>query len=352
MNIAYVSEGLAGGGSERQTVVLSNALGRCKEDTIYVITGVRAENDYRLSGNVNRCSILKGNRRLFTDALNLLRCAREYHFDVVIGMGIYANLLVAFTRLLGCKAKSIVSEMNDPVHDSLSHMSKLLRKMLYWRADGFVFQTNEEKEFYSKKIQKKGTVIHNPLMRDIPYKSDIRNKEIVAVGRLMPQKNYPLLLEAFRIVWEGHPEYRLKIFGIGLEEEKLRSLCRQLDIEENVIFEGFCIDVHEKMMDSDIYVMSSDYEGMPNALMEAMAMGFPVVSTDFHGGGAGELIKDGINGLLTPVGDAQKMAERIIQLIEDEELKVSIGRRAVEIREMLDEEKIAGMWNSYIHAIS
>lgn len=351
MKIAFVSVGLVGGGSERQTVVLADALSKYKKNQVYLVTGSKKENEYILSEKVTRICALKGNKQLIVDTINLLKIIKKYDMDVIIGMGIYANLLVSLARLLGGKAKVVVSERNDPKHDNLSYKSKLLRKFLYWRSDGFVFQTNEEKEYFSRSIQKRSIVIHNPVKGSIPYKTNKCNKEIIAAGRLMPQKNYLLLLNAFNIVCKKYPEYTLRIFGMGQEEGKLKRFCEELQIDKNVIFEGFQLDVHKKIVDSDIYVISSDYEGMPNALMEAMAMGFPVVATDCHGGSASELIQDGVNGLLTPIGNAKEMADRIIMLIEDKQLKTHIAGQALTIRETHSEERISGMWDYYLHDI-
>ena len=348
MKTAFVSVELTGGGSERQTVVLADAFSKYKKHQVYLITGRKKENEYTLTSSVDRLCVLKGNRQLIADTLVLLRIIKEYDLDVIIGMGIYANLLVSFARLLGGKAKTVVSEMSDPKHDNLSYKSRLLRKFLYWRADGYVFQTNEEKEYYSRRIQKRSAVIHNPIKNDIPYKNRTWCKEIIAVGRLSHEKNYLLMLKAFHIVSKKYPEYTLRIFGVGQEEGRMKKLCGQLQIDKNVIFEGFQLDVHKRVVDSDIYIISSNYEGMPNALMEAMAMGFPVVATDCYGGGPRELITDGVNGLLTPIGNAEKMAERIIELIENDELKTSISDNAVKIRETHSEERIACMWNDFV----
>ena len=168
MKTAFVSVELTGGGSERQTVVLADAFSKYKKHQVYLITGRKKENEYTLTSSVDRLCVLKGNRQLIADTLVLLRIIKEYDLDVIIGMGIYANLLVSFARLLGGKAKTVVSEMSDPKHDNLSYKSRLLRKFLYWRADGYVFQTNEEKEYYSRRKQKRSAVIHNPIKKDIP----------------------------------------------------------------------------------------------------------------------------------------------------------------------------------------
>jgi glycosyltransferase involved in cell wall biosynthesis len=266
-------------------------------------------------------------------------------------MSIYANLVVGGINSPAMKTKMIISERNDPRHDHISIKSKILRKLLYHRADFFVFQTKQEQQYYSKSIQKRSVIIHNMLKEDLPYRSQINaKKEIVAVGRFLPQKNYPMLLSAVKMVFEKHPQYILKIYGKGPLEKELKMKVTELGINDHVFFEGFHLDVHECMKDADIFVMSSDFEGLPNALMEAMAMGFPVVTTNCPAGGPEELITDGVNGMLVPVGDSQAMAEKINYLIENKEIKEEMGRKAVGIRETHTSEHICAAWRAILEA--
>ncbi len=347
MRIAFVCEELYGGGAERFTVTIANYFSLKKEDTIFVITGEKKEGEYELSENVIRKCLLQKGQYLFLDAYQIHVMAKKSEFDVLIGIGVYANLCVSIANIF-MKTKVIISERNAPKQDYLSWKTKILRKLLYWNADGYVFQSNGAKDFYSAKIQKKSIVIHNPVRKNLPIKSGVCNHEIVAIGRLKPQKNYPLLIRAFKEVHDKHPDYVLRIFGQGLEEEKLRSLVKELSIKDAVVFEGFCLNVHEKIVDSDIFVMSSDFEGMPNSLMEAMAMGFPVVCTDCPAGGPSELIENGKNGLLVPVGNERALAERINYLIENEKEKYVLAREAQLLQENHGEKKIFELWKQYI----
>lgn len=342
LKIALVNGSLYGGGAERFTVTLANRLSKEKNLHVYVITEAIKEQEYPLSDNVKRECLLQ-NRRLLYDALKIYKFLIDKHIDIVIGIGIYPNLVLCLANF-NLKTKVIICERNDPKHDLLSWKSKLLRKILYHRSNYYVFQTEGAKRFYSKKIQNKSFIVHNPVRGDLPLKSNIYNKEIVAIARLRPQKNYPMLLEAFQLVYQKHSDYILRIFGEGDQKALLEELAKKLKIEDAVVFEGFYLDVHEKIADSDIFVMSSDFEGMPNALMEAMAMGFPVVVTDCPAGGPAELIENKKNGLLVKVGDPVDMAEKINFLIENKEVKHSIAQNAVLIRETHSEEEISKQW--------
>lgn len=338
MIVAFVSQSLAGGGQERVTANLANSLSDDPNISVVVITATKSDNEYILSEKVKRYSILEN--KLLSDSKKLRAILNTNDVDVVIGMGIYANFLCCMSNFF-LKTRVIISERNDPAHDRLSLKSKIFRFVFYRFADGYIFQTEGARAFYSKKIQEKGVIIPNPLKEDIPYKSNVCNKEIVAVGRLSPQKNYSNLINAFAEISKRHPEYVLRIFGTGELEENLKNLCRELKISDKVVFEGFCTDVHEKIKDSDIFVLSSDFEGMPNSLMEAMAMGFPVISTDCPSGGPKSLIKNEENGLLIPVNDSNQLVDALNYLIEDESFKKKIGKNAIIIRNLYSQDNIS-----------
>lgn len=345
MKVVFVIGGIVGGGIERRTVNLVNELSNRNELEVCLLTAKEEENEYKLLSKVKRYKYLKLN--LLNDVFILNKFVESKEIDVVIGMGIYPNFVVSLNRFIN-NVKTILVEANDPKHDRLSTKSRVLRKLIYWRADGYIFQTKEEKMFFSKYIQSKSVIIHNPVIADLPYRSEVRMNEVVAFGRLEPQKNYIMMIKAFSIVHNKHPEYKLKIYGKGSQYEALIHLINQMHLKETVEINGFCLDVHEKVKNSDIFAMSSDFEGMPNSLLEAMSMGFPVICTACGGGGTKELIIDSYNGVLTPVGDEKAFAKKIIWMIENFEVKEQMAKNAIEIRESHSLSKIADKWVLFI----
>lgn len=348
MKIGFVIYGIGNGGLERRTVNVVNELSNNKKNEIVLVTGAQQPSEYELVKDVFRVQLLRNN--LVKDVYELKNYAIKNEIDVLVGMGLYANWLVCLTRFL-CNCKVIVVESNDPRHDNISVRSRILRKLLYWKSDGFIFQTEEEKCFYSKKIQKRAIVIHNPVKEGLPYRDKNVSREVIAIGRMLPQKNYEMLLRVFRIVYDKFPEYRLRIFGQGPEDNKLKKLAAELNILQVVEFEGFCTNLHEKIVGSDIFVLTSDFEGMPNVLLETMAMGFPVISTDCGGGGPRELIIDGENGLLTPVGNPVIFAEKLCWMIDNPNEKEKMAQKAYMVRETHALSVICKEWLKYIESV-
>lgn len=345
MNIAFVCNSLNGGGAERFTANISNCFSKDYSNNVYVITGKETIKDYKLESKVKRIDLLSKN--LLKDLVLLLKVIKDNSIDVIVGIDIYPNFCVCLCSLF-TKARCIISERNAPKQVNISKKSRILRWLLYRLANGYVFQTNGAKEFYSKKIQNKSVVIHNPIRENLPLKTKENKKEIVAVGRLGIQKNYPMLIKAFEIVHKKYPDYSLRIFGEGEEREQLENLVNELKLTGFVIFEGFTLNVHEAIKDSAIFVMTSDFEGMPNALMEAMAMGFPVVSTDCPSGGPRELIIDGENGFLCKVGDYAECAEKILLIIEDKKIKQSLQVKALTITASHNIDIIINQWKVFL----
>ena len=146
------------------------------------------------------------------------------------------------------------------------------------------------------------------------------------------QKDYPTLFKSFQIILQSHPDYTLEIFGDGPDGPTLEEIALKMGIKENVTFHGAQKDAILQAADARCYVLSSKYEGMPNALMEAMAAGLPCVSTDCPNGPA-ELIEHGRNGLLVPVGDSAKLAEAMLKMIEDTAFAENCGKEAKKILE-------------------
>lgn len=225
--------------------------------------------------------------------------------------------------------------------------------------DGAVLQTEDEMLFYSECFANNAVVIHNPVKPNLPIRYDgERRPVIVNFCRISEQKNLPLLISAFRRIHKEYPEYSLEIYGNAVEEteEKLRDA-----LTEEIVKNGEsgyikilppAPDVHEKIRDCTMFVSSSDFEGLSNSMIEALAIGMPCVCTDCLGGGAREMIKDGENGLLVPMKDETALYLAMKRLIDDKALSEKISENAVKIRNELSVEKIAGEWLEVIEKVS
>lgn len=344
-SIVLISPRLSHGGSERFTINISRGFSE-KGYQVFLLTGPKEEREYLIPKGVHRIELLGANSFL-NDIKAVYRYLKKNQIDFCLAVGIYPNL-VAGAANVRLKTKIVLLERNAPKQDRLSWKSRFLRKLLYRRGDAFVFQTPDAMKFYSEPIQRKGVVIGNPLKEGLPYRSSEPKKEIIAIGRLEKQKNYFVLLRAMKIITEQSPEYCLRIFGEGPCRSEIVSMIKKLKLEEKVYLEGFCDNVHDRIRNSDIFVMSSDYEGLPNALMEAMAMGFPVVSTDCPCGGPKMLIGNDENGILVPVNDSNSLAEAILKYIKEPEFKEEKGNAAKQAMMQYSLDNIMGKWETFL----
>ena len=230
-------------------------------------------------------------------------------------------------------------------------LSNLKKHITYYAAkkcDGFIFQTEEIQKVFPIKVQKNSTVISNAISNKKVYDIDVHNKEnvITAMGRLNSQKGFDTLIKAFSIVNKKNSSYILKIFGEGSDRDILQNLIDNLNLHDYVQLCGTKSDAINDVANSKIFVLSSRYEGMPNALIEAMAAGTACISTDCKFGPS-ELINDGKNGLLIPVDDVRTLSEKILFLIKNDSARENIEKEAMKIRKKLDANTIYKKYYDY-----
>ena len=166
----------------------------------------------------------------------------------------------------------------------------------------------------------------------------------------MPQKNQKMMIRAFAKVLERYPDYQLVIYGEGPSREELENLVKELGIEANVSLPGNMTRLHEQMKDAAAFLLSSDYEGMPNALIEAMCMGLACISTKVSG--ATDLIVDHENGILTEVDNEAEFERAIRELIENPQLTERFAKSSVELNEQLELSRIMNQWITFINKIT
>ena len=232
----------------------------------------------------------------------------------------------------GLPNKVIFSERGNPERLMKKRYGKKFVEKYYNGISKAVFQTEKARNAYPENVAKKGIVIPNPIKADLPeaYQGE-RNKNITTFCRISLQKNLPMMVEAFAKLQKGHPEYTLRIIGDTFNEEgemvkkQLEKQIHELGIDKAVMFLPFTSRVHEEILADTMYVNSSDYEGMSNAMLEAMAIGMPVVCTDCPIGGAGEIIRHEVNGMLVETGNVEDLYSAMKRIIENKKTTQTSG---------------------------
>ncbi len=348
--IIIVTIALGNDGAERVLTVLTNQWIEQGHKVTVVQTG--ADNygcSYALSDKAEIINIKAKNRfkplRYFEEIHNLTKILKSRPNAVVLSFIVSSIFILAVSSKF-VKNKIVVSERNNPKECPAGKLQQKLRDWSFCQADVCVYQTDEAMAMFPKKAQKNGTVIPNPINTSLPGKvtQGQRNKTIITACRLHPQKNLPMLIEAFDKLQGEHPEYTLVIYGQGNEREMLEAMIKERGLEEKILMPGFASDIHEKMRDAAMFVSSSDYEGISNSMLEALAMGVPTVVTDCPVGGARLMIKNGVNGILVPVGDAEAMYRGMKKVIEEPEFAERISEEAFKVREQYPVEKVSRMW--------
>lgn len=278
--------------------------------------------------------------------------AKDFAADVLVGFTELPNVLAKIVGFMIGKP-SIMSERGDPNRTGVGKglKNRLVLSLINASAGG-VFQTEGARDFYGKGLQKRGTVIPNPIFVDgeIPQiKYEDREKTVVSVARLdNNQKRYDVMLDAFKLFSNKHPDYILKLYGAGGDEELIRSWVEERGLSHKVKFMGLTTQPMIDICRDGMFIITSDFEGISNSLLEAMAVGLPCVSTDHTPGGARLLIRDHHDGLLVPIADAQAAAEAMSEFASNAELAEKCGENARDVVSRFAPERIIDMWESYI----
>lgn len=348
MKIGIIIGSLGFGGAERVTIRLTEWWIRKNWNVSIFTTMYPPANEYKLPAGANRIYCHKNGSGV--PLIKTLRNSIKYDRpDVVIIMDT-PMCVYCVPALIGLDVPFIVSERSAPNTKAIKKSTRYLSHLLMNAADGFVFQTEGAKKHYNKMIQNRSKVIENPLDIDklpVPFHGQ-RSKRIVAVGRLIPVKDYLTLIKAFEIFSNTHEEYSLEIYGDGPERTRIENIVSKSPAMQNIYIMGAHNDVLERITDAAVYILSSYLEGMPNALIEAMALGIPSISTDCPPGGPADLITNMENGLLVPVNNPSKMADAMSILVDNCELSKKISQNAVNIRERLKIDVIGEKWDSVI----
>lgn len=347
--IIFVTISMTGGGSERVIATLANFyVSNGYGVSIYMIGG--SEVVYALDERISVNQLTKPTGGSLAGRLNRIKVLRDnikkFKNPYVIAMGSVAAMFTSLSTI-GLKCKLILSERNDPNrlnHRPIKEYEKFVRNILYLHADKVVFQTPMARDCFPKVIKRKSDIILNPISDDMPfYTSDnIREKKIIFAGRITEQKNPILLLDAFREFSKDNKEYILEYYGEGDLKEKISRLIEKYGLNDRVKINDYTISLYDIFRTADIYVSCSEWEGISNSLIEAVAMGMKVIATDCPMGGS-RIILDSISyGELICMNSS---CDLVMALRRCAESKKKVGREEVAaFREKLKIEKIAEKW--------
>ena len=251
----------------------------------------------------------------------------------------------------GIKVPYIVMDCTDPKRNADFKMDQM-RTKYYPKADRILVMTQGAKEYFSDEIQKKCEVIPNPIRNDLPEPYFGKRKHIVVnYCRLNRQKNLPLLINAFANFHREFSDYKLEIYGKGELESQLNEQIISLGLSDCAHIYDFDSNIHEKIKDYAMYVSSSAFEGFPNSVLESLALGVPVISTDCDFGPR-DMIENGVNGLLVPVGDVNAMSGAMKKLAKDEQFAANLGKEAIKVREKYNVDIIGDKWLKLIDEVA
>ena len=344
--ILFYMNTIGHGGAERVMVNLSTHFSG-KYECVFV-TSMEIAEEYTLNSSVKRINLVDSEiggflKKNFVLTRKLRRVIKQEKPDIVISFMAEPNFR-ALTACIGRKTKNLISVRNDPNKEYPSRLHRMLAKTLYRLSDGVVFQTEQAKEWFPKAVQKKSRIILNQVASSFYAINHTGERHgVVTVGRLTKQKNHRLLIKAFSDI-ANEVESNLTIYGEGELREELQAYVEELGLQNRVFLPGVINNVGETIKDSEVFVLSSDYEGMPNALMEALALGIPCISTDCPCGGPNALIKSGENGILIPVGDCDALSEALKALLLDAQYANKLGVSAKERSMEISPERIFACW--------
>lgn len=357
--IAFYIGSLEKGGAERVFVNLAeyfNNLGY----RIVMVTQYKKENEYTLPHGVKRVisditadettnSRIKNFFRRFFKLRNIWKIE---DVDAVLTCTAKSNFMTIVSCML-LKTHPVVSVVGEAKLEYPGKLMKGLANLLFPLSSGIILQTKRSREFFSKAVNKKAVILPNSLNPSFikPRYDGLRDKQIVAIGRMDENKNHAMMIRAFSQIANKYPDYELVIYGDGELRPALKELIDELKMSERIKLPGVVTDIADRIYKAYAFIITSDSEGVSNALIEAMASGLAVISTDVPSGGAVELIEDGVNGILIPVRDEAALVNKLDLLLSDHDYADRLGVEATKLKERLSPDNVNEMWKNYFEGI-
>lgn len=358
-HIAMFISSLNKGGSERVLVNLAEYF-YSKGYEVTIVTQYKTENEYEISGGIRRIfseitqeEMGRGRISNFLKRFFKLRGIWKRERPDLILSFIGKNNMMAIMTSRFLHIPTVVSVRGEPAEEYYSPALRIAANILFRLADGIVLPVEKSAEFFPKSVRKKTVCLKNSLspafIRKV-YEGE-REKQIVAVGRIDANKNHEMIIRAFAGLAEKYPDYCLTIYGEGELRQSLLQMAEDMGLKDRIFLPGSIANVADAIYKASFFVLSSYSEGMPNTLIEAMALGIPSISTDCPCGGPAELIVNGENGYLIEVGNWKKLQVILQKLIDNPDLAKKMGGNAAKIQEELNPDSINEMWEDYFRKL-
>lgn len=361
-NIMIVNGYLGIGGAERVLTFLANEL--CKKYNVYFVTlRVYENNLFSLNSKVKLIELnvekerkssremgVIGTIKYFVKIIKIIKnLVNKLNINLVISFNDRETFLTWFALHNNKNIKLLFSQRNAP--SSKLKRTNMFLRYIYHHCNGVVFQLKDVEKFYGLGGEKNSIIIENPNQCNLLEIKKEKKKKIVSAGRLTKQKRFDVLIDAFSIFSSKYEDYILEIYGSGEEKNNLLAQIRLYELNNKVKIMDPISNVMQENSDAEMFVLASDYEGIPNILIEAMSAGIPCISTDCVPGGGDLLTNHGKCGLLVECDNPNRLAEAMILYAENEELRKNNVIRAFEYLKKFDKKNIANKWLNFIEYI-
>ncbi len=349
MKIVFIAATLGAGGAERVMSLLANQFVLKENEVEFILL----KKDIRFYSLDERIKVTVAEQKcnsssLIKKILWIRNYLQKQKPTIVFAFRISIYCITLFS-LLGTKIPVIASERIDPRFNSISE--KILQRLLLLFANHLVVQTNEIKKYYPRFIQRKTTVIFNPVSDKVFNLVALpKEKRIISVGRLHLQKNQKMIIEAFARIVDDFPEWKLVIYGEGPQRETLELRIKNLELENKILLPGRNENIIEELNKSEIFAFSSDYEGMSNAVVEAFCVGLPIITTKVSG--TVDFIRNGENGFLLDIGDINGMEKAMRTLMSREDLRKKMREKNIKDSDIFRIEPIFSQWENVVKKIT
>ncbi len=358
MHLALVISSLGSGGAERVISELANHWAQ-QGHIISLITFASPDTRpfYPLDPQINllqlglenleKSSLLGRMKNILRRFFSLRKTLHQIKPDRILSFMDITNITVLLAGQ-GLKIPIIVSERTDPNDQYIPKLYQWLRLKTYSKAKKIVVQTESAAAYFPKNFKDLITIIpniiKNPTIQKTTYSKEV--KRIITVGRLSAEKDHKALIEAFFNLLKLYPDLQLTIYGEGSQRRSLEDYIFSLNLQNKVFLPGTTSNVQEALVDGDLFIFPSKYEGFPNALGEAMAVGLPVIASDCAGNRA--LVQDSINGRLFPVGDVNALTQFASQVIIDHEQRKRLATNAKKVTSQFRADRILNLWDEVV----